>query len=69
LKQLTGQAPNAYLRNFRLQKAANMLNSNSDLTAGEVMSEIGIESTSYYSSSFKKLHGYSPSEFVKRFKT
>jgi signal transduction histidine kinase/CheY-like chemotaxis protein len=68
LKQLTGQSPIFYLRNFRLQKAAEILKADSDLIATEVMQEIGIESTSYYSTSFKKLHGYSPSEFVKRLK-
>ena len=68
LKQLTGQVPNSYLRNFRFQKAAELLKENPDLTATEVMYDIGIESTSYYSTSFKKLHGYSPSEFVKRIK-
>jgi AraC-like DNA-binding protein len=68
LKQLTGQAPNSYLRNFRFQKAAELLKENPDLTATEVMYDIGIESTSYYSTSFKKLHGYSPSEFIKRIK-
>ena len=66
LKALTGQAPSVYLRNFRLQKAADLLNTDPNLNANEVMFEIGIESTSYYSTSFKKLHGESPSEFVKK---
>ncbi|MBU2950863.1 response regulator [Tamlana agarivorans] len=65
LKELTGQAPNFYLRNFRLQKAAELLTANKNLTAADVMFEIGIESKSYYSSAFKKIHGVSPSEFVK----
>ena len=65
LKELTGQAPNLYLRNFRLQKAAELLTANKNLTAAEVMFEIGIESNSYYSSAFKKIHGLSPSEFIK----
>jgi AraC-like DNA-binding protein len=65
LKQLTGQVPNVYIRNFRLQKAAELLKSNKDLNATEVMYEIGIESPSYFSTSFKKLHGVSPSEFIK----
>lgn len=69
LKQLTGQSPIVYLRNFRLQKAAEILKTDGDLIATEVMQEIGIESTSYYSTSFKKLHGYSPSEYVKRLKS
>ena len=65
LKQLTGQVPNVYLRNFRLQKAAEILSTNRDLNAIEVMYEIGIESPSYFSTSFKKLHGVSPSEYIK----
>ena len=68
LKELTGQAPNVYLRNFRLQKAAELLKSNKGLNASEVMFEIGIESPSYFSTSFKKLHGVSPSEFIKNTK-
>jgi len=66
LKELTGQAPNAYLRNFRLQKAAELLIADKNLTAADVMFEIGIESKSYYSSAFKKIHGLSPSEFIKQ---
>ncbi|WP_372776059.1 two-component regulator propeller domain-containing protein [Mangrovibacterium sp.] len=68
LKQLTGQVPNVYLRNFRLQKAAEILRANNELNAIEVMFEIGIESPSYFSTSFKKLHGVSPSEFIKKLK-
>lgn len=66
LKQLTGQIPNVYLRNFRLQRAAELLKSNEGLNVAEVMYQIGIESNSYFSTSFKKLHGISPSEFIKR---
>ena len=66
LKELTGQAPNLYLRNFRLQRAAELLSEDKNLTASEVMFEIGIESRSYYSSAFKKIHGLSPSEYVKK---
>ncbi|WP_405562466.1 two-component regulator propeller domain-containing protein [Polaribacter sp. Asnod6-C07] len=68
LKQLTGQVPNVYLRNFRLQKAAELLASNSGYNVAEVMYQIGIESNSYFSTSFKKLHGVSPSEYSKRSK-
>ncbi|CAN0378283.1 unnamed protein product, partial [Ectocarpus sp. 4 AP-2014] len=65
LKQLTGQVPNVYLRNFRLQRAAELLKSNEGFNVTEVMYQIGIESNSYFSTSFKKLHGSSPSEFLK----
>ena len=66
LKQLTGQIPNVYLRNFRLQRAAEMLKSNEGFSVAEVMYQIGIESSSYFSTSFKKLFGVSPSEFLKK---
>ena len=66
LKELTGQAPNVYLRNFRLQKAAQLLTANKSLSAADIMFEIGIESKSYFSSTFKKIHGVSPSEFTKK---
>ncbi|MCL4124443.1 UNVERIFIED_CONTAM: hypothetical protein GTU68_066828 [Idotea baltica] len=66
LKELTGQAPNVYLRNFRLQKAAQLLRANKSLSAADIMFEIGIESKSYFSSTFKKIHGVSPSEFTKK---
>ncbi|WP_159020744.1 two-component regulator propeller domain-containing protein [Algibacter sp. L3A6] len=65
LKQLTGQVPNVYLRNYRLQRAAELLKSNEGFNVAQVMYQIGIESNSYFSTSFKKLHGVSPSEFLK----
>ena len=65
LKQLTGQVPNVYLRNFRLQRAAELFDSNSGFNVAEVMYQIGIESNSYFSTSFKKLHGVTPSEYLK----
>jgi signal transduction histidine kinase/ligand-binding sensor domain-containing protein/DNA-binding response OmpR family regulator len=64
LKQLTGQVPNAYLRNFRLERAADLLNSNTGCNVAEVMYQIGIESHSYFSTSFKKLYGVSPSQYI-----
>ena len=66
LKQLTGQIPNVYLRNFRLQRAAALLRKNEGHNVTEVMYQIGIESNSYFSTSFKKLHGVSPSDFLKK---
>ena len=66
LKQLTGQVPNAYLRTFRLQRAAELMRQNEGYNVTEVMYQIGIESHSYFSTSFKKLHGVSPSEFLRK---
>ncbi len=67
LKQLTGQIPNVYIRNFRLQRAAELLKSNEGFNVAEVMYHIGIESNSYFSTSFKKLYSISPSEFIRKY--
>jgi signal transduction histidine kinase/ligand-binding sensor domain-containing protein/DNA-binding response OmpR family regulator len=66
LKQLTGQIPNVYIRNYRLQRAAELLKSNEGFNVAEVMYHIGIESNSYFSTSFKKLYSISPSEFIRK---
>ena len=68
LKQLTGQVPNAYIRNYRLQRAAELFDSNIGYNVAEVMYQIGIASNSYFSTSFKKLYGMLPSEYSKRSK-
>ncbi|WP_318501181.1 two-component regulator propeller domain-containing protein [Formosa sp. PL04] len=65
LKQLTGQVPSIYLRNFRLQRAAELLKNNNGYNVTEVMYQIGIESNSHFSTSFKKLYGVSPSEYMR----
>ncbi|MDO6738220.1 two-component regulator propeller domain-containing protein [Wenyingzhuangia sp. 2_MG-2023] len=66
LKKLTGQVPNVYIRNYRLQRAAEMLKSNEGYNVSEVRYQIGIESKSYFSKIFKQLHGISPSELIKK---
>ena len=58
--------PNVYIRNFRLQRAAKLLASNNGFNIAEVMYQEGVESKSYFSASFKKLHGVSPSEYLKK---
>ena len=63
LKQLTGQLPNHYLRNYRLQVAAEILKRDKDINTKEVMYDVGIESPSYFSSAFKKLYGVAPSVY------
>jgi len=66
LKQLTGQIPNAYLRNFRLQRAAKMMRENLGKGVGEIMYDVGFESSSSFSAAFKKLFGCAPSDYQKK---
>ncbi len=63
LKQITGQVPNLYVRNYRLQKAAEMLSSDKGVNTKEVMYEVGISSPSYFSAAFKKVYGVAPSVY------
>ena len=63
LKLLTGQIPNAYIRNFRLKAAADLLSANPGISVKDVMYEVGFESASHFSHAFKKKFGLSPSEF------
>jgi AraC-like DNA-binding protein len=66
LKQLTGQIPNVYLRNFRLQRAAKIMRENTGANIAEIMDEVGFESNSYFSTAFKKLQGCAPTVYIKK---
>jgi signal transduction histidine kinase/DNA-binding response OmpR family regulator len=64
MKQLIGEIPNAYLRNYRLQRAADLFKQDPGLHVSEVMYQVGIESASYFTRAFKKRFGVAPSEYV-----
>ena len=59
--------PYQYLMAFRLRKASELLQKTA-LSIGEISSEVGITNQSQFGSHFKKLTGYTPSEYRKRFK-
>jgi AraC-like DNA-binding protein len=63
LKLLIGQIPNVYIRNYRLQTAAELISNNPGISIKTVMYEVGFESASHFSHSFKKKYGLTPSEF------
>ena len=62
LKASTGQGVIEYLRNFRLEKAAEML-ANKTETVSEVAYKVGFESLSYFSKVFFEKYEKSPSEW------
>ncbi len=66
LKSLLGMSTTEYIRKIRLEKAREMLET-TDLTLSEICYEVGFNSNSYFSTSFKELYGVNPSEY-KRFK-
>lgn len=64
IKALTGFAPHDFIRNIRLKKAAELL-----LTRKHTINEIsfltGFADAKYFSTSFKKMFGTSPSEYAR----
>ena len=60
--ELVGMSPIAYLNNFRISTACEMLRS-SDTPIGEVASAVGVDDPLYFSRLFKKCKGVSPREY------
>ncbi|MFY0625822.1 MAG: response regulator [Reichenbachiella sp.] len=65
LKVLTGQTSNAFIRNIRLKRAAQLLSMNRH-TVNEVMYEVGFIDSKYFRTCFKKEFGTTPSEYQKQ---
>ena len=63
LLELTGQSPVEYIRSFRLEKAA-VLMQKSNMTIAEIAYQVGFTSPNYFSKAFKKQFNMLPSEYV-----
>jgi AraC-like DNA-binding protein len=61
-KEITGESPNQYHLNLRLQKAKELL-INTSLSINEIAMETGFDSLFYFSKLFKKKTGKSPKSF------
>ena len=61
LKMLTGMAPNIYIKNFRLNQAAELLAQN--MRINEVMLRVGFMAPSYFAKCFKAKFGKLPKEY------
>lgn len=64
MKALTGETPNIFIRNIRLQQSLELLK-NSDLNISEIAYEVGFTNPSYFSKSFHKKYGKSPLAYRK----
>ncbi len=64
LKAITNQSTKDILKNYRLQKAAQMIQNNEG-NITEIMYNVGFNSLSSFSKSFKTKFGVSPSEYAK----
>lgn len=63
LKELTNQSPSDFIRNTRLRQAARLLREKK-LSVAEVAYATGFNSSSTFSTSFKKLYGVTPSAYA-----
>lgn len=61
LKMQTGMAPNIYIKNFRLNQAAELLAQN--MRINEVMLRVGFMAPSYFAKCFKAKFGKLPKEY------
>jgi AraC-like DNA-binding protein len=61
-KEVTGESPNQYHLNLRLDKARELLNT-TNLNVTEVAYNLGFESVFYFSKLFKKKNGVSPKSY------
>jgi signal transduction histidine kinase/DNA-binding response OmpR family regulator len=64
MKELTNQTPHDFIRNLRLKQAARLL-SRKGQNITEVMYRCGFNSTTSFSTMFKKMYGLSPREYMK----
>ncbi len=68
LNAVTGQSAGDYIRNYRLKRAAKLLEGKHGNIA-EVAYDVGFNNPSYFSDCFKKMFGSLPSEYVQNIHT
>lgn len=61
LKDSIGKSSSQFIREYRLDRAMEMLKQNSE-TASEISYKVGFSSPTYFSTTFKNFYGYSPGE-------
>jgi ligand-binding sensor domain-containing protein/signal transduction histidine kinase/DNA-binding NarL/FixJ family response regulator len=68
LTQLTGMSSNEFIRNYRLKRAAQIIEQNSGLLISEICIMTGFNDPKYFSKCFKQAYNMSPTDFAKTFK-
>ncbi len=61
LHAVTGKSTSQFIREFRLEKAMDMLQNNV-ATASEIAYQVGFHSPTYFNTSFREFYGYPPGE-------
>jgi YesN/AraC family two-component response regulator len=65
IKALTDESVNEFIRNFRLNRAAQLLEAKAG-TVSEIAYQVGFNNLSYFSKCFKELFGRLPNEYAGR---
>lgn len=65
LLELTNQTASNYIRNIRLNKAAELLRLGK-MSVAEIAYEVGFKTPNHFATAFKKVYGMSPSEYMKQ---
>jgi AraC-like DNA-binding protein len=65
LLELTGQSPVDYIRSFRLDKAAALMEK-SNMNVAEIAYQVGFTTPNYFTRSFKTKFNMAPSEFISK---
>lgn len=63
LQSLVGQSAGRFIRNYRLNKAKELLSSNTDMNISEVAYSVGFNDPKYFTRCFTKRYGTSPSNY------
>lgn len=64
-RDILRQSPIAYLTAYRIQKGIDLLD-HTDLNITEIALECGFHGASYFTETFRKMHGISPKEYRKK---
>lgn len=64
-RQYLNTTPNAYLRLYRLEKASELLKTDT-LSITQIANEVGFNGSSYFTESFKAVYGITPREYRAR---
>lgn len=65
VKAITNQSPSEFIRNFRLQRAAELLKQNAGNIA-EIAYQVGFSSQAYFTKSFQEIYGRTPLDYKKQ---
>ncbi len=68
VKALTGEAPADFIRNIRLQRAAQLLKQN-NLKISEIAYLVGFQDVNYFGKCFRKVYGCSATEYMQQIHT